>query len=104
MNFEKWYICTKCNVIDKNGEYYDAIGWFCESHYKELCNIINEFIQPERSKREDFDCCSRVKILEKWWLTMDGFDHPDSDFTLVLLNEAKMRCSEHCSNAVREAK
>ncbi len=85
----------KWDIMDGNnlGYYSDTGCWEFENytitHWMPLPN------QPERSKREDFDCCTRLEILSRWMETMEGFDHPDTDFTRVLLQESKMRCSEH---------
>ena len=64
------------------------------------------FIQPERSKREDLDCCIRLEQLENLKATFHNeFCHSEHyegcNLIDVLINESKMRCSEHCGNTVR---
>jgi hypothetical protein len=71
------------------------------------------FIQPERSKREDLDCCKKLKKLEylRQIIIDENIDcgewHNDyADIVEIfneLIQESKMRCSEHCGNTVREA-
>jgi hypothetical protein len=77
---------------------------------KEKCEIHN---QPERSKREDLDCCNKVKKLEylHQLIINENIDcgelHRDyvdiCEIFNKLIQESKMRCSEHCGNTVREA-
>ena len=59
---------------------------------------ISDFIQPERSKREDFVCdhkCNWVHSSIGW---KDGRTDPDTKGEC----KTKMRCSEHCGNTVRD--
>ena len=73
--------------------------------------------QPEHIKREDLDCCTRVEDLDD---LLDDFHiefchggdpyksishyNKSCDLLMKLIQESKMRCSEHCRNVVREAK
>jgi len=61
------------------------------------------FDQPERSKREDFDCCKRVRDLEdlSFQLCFERLTLHE-DLVNELIAESKMRCSEHCGNTVRD--
>ena len=78
-------LCSECKK---------DVSWNILAFEKDLCPIHN---QPERSKREDSNCfvdCKRSRC--------DVSSH-----RLCALHEncnIEMRCSEHCSNAVREAK
>lgn len=36
--------CLKCKILC-DGNYYDAIGWFCEQHYYELSKLIDDFTE-----------------------------------------------------------
>jgi len=68
--------------------------------------------QPERSKREDLDCCKKLKKLEylRQIIIDENIDcgewHNDyADIVEIfneLIQESKMRCSEHCGNTVRD--
>lgn len=55
----------------------------------------------ERSKREDLSCCDILKRLEQIFapnsLIKDAKNQGDQ-----LIQELKMRCSEHCGNTVRD--
>jgi hypothetical protein len=53
--------------------------------------------QPERSKREDL-ADSLIGSQKNVW----GFVEIDQKFTEKDFENAKMRCSEHCGNTVRE--
>lgn len=69
------------------------------------CRSKNPCDQPERSKRENLDCCKRVKDLEEVRdaIIEDrlsvGSTYRFYDDSVILFNtlieESKMRCSEH---------
>jgi len=97
--------CTKCNIELKlkDGNFMEAIdssGYLCKPCFANLNKYLHEcylqFIQPERSKREDLDCekCKDIKKGIEWECPSRFIDY---------LDQSKMRCSEHCGNTVREA-
>lgn len=115
--------CNECNQIYPTKSTWSTFGvfdpccriiWLCDDCCVEFSNISREkhyellldFIQPERSKREDLDCCERLKQLDELECSLvdyiPGYNHPQLDFVKELLQEAKMRCSEHCGNTVRD--
>jgi len=98
--------CTKCNIELKlkDGNFMEAIdssGYLCKPCFANLNKYLHEcylqFIQPERSKREDLDCKECERIKENVYSQI--CTHCDID---QYLDESKMRCSEHCGNTVRE--
>jgi hypothetical protein len=87
----------KCKYCLKEYEQNEIEGkpWFT----KDICNdchgivlivldVINCFIQPERSKREDLDCkkCQDNKFI---------IENQCCGCLVDYLDESKMRCSEH---------
>lgn len=71
----------------------------CRNCRIEKCVKCNN--QPERSKREDSQCCEMLMKLkhifkEERLLSEVKFYVDD------LIKDCEMRCSEHCSNAVRD--
>src|SRR5690606_24524075 len=80
----------------------------CQNH-KENMDFTNQLLginnRPERSKREDLDCCKEVTNLEYLYDRYETYimehDQKSSDIIKDLLNKSKMRCSEHCGNTVR---
>ena len=93
--YDEWNLCDKCERL-----FFD---------------MVESFFQPERSKREDLDCCKRVEdlddLLDDFHIEFcDGEDpyksmnhyNKSCELLMKLIQESKMRCSEHCSNAVRE--
>lgn len=113
---DKLYLCAEIN-----GPQLDTMSWNAWKEfepnelfwlYSSVCYFDHN--QPERSKREDFDCCQRVKDLqalqehyENIYEGLDGefgHDHEHDDYCKLmqtLVDESKMRCSEHCGNTVR---
>ena len=109
-----------CKICIKNeNEYCDIHLRY--SHQLHGCDVYiccdDSCNQPERSKREDLDCCKRVEdlddLLDDFHIEFcDGEDpyksmnhyNKSCELLMKLIQESKMRCSEHCSNAVREAK
>jgi len=77
------FVCNKCDKWISEGDVQSLKGTqlargprglafkYCGNCFENLKILIAEYIQPERSKREDSHKC-------------------------------EMRCSEHCSNAVRD--
>lgn len=102
-------LCDKCNVQETRKSpimprYETRCHYLCDpcgDKYSEVLTLAHDnFIQPERSKREDLDCCKRLKILESFDKHNDDcFSHQcDVKCLLIddLIQEYKMRCSEHC--------
>ena len=58
----------------------------------------------ERSKREDLDCnCKDLEYLHNRYETyVMEHDEKAAEIIKRLLQESKMRCSEHCGNTVRD--
>jgi hypothetical protein len=93
--------CDKCNVLITWGLNNKHFGYFnkyitCEDCVIKLENLlkiekeitIDNFFQPERSKREDATNC-------RW---NERFKEKCNS-----KNKYAMRCSEHCGNTVSEA-
>jgi hypothetical protein len=116
-------ICDSCishieQQIDQyNGQDTNLVAYNCRNPIKEDGRVygcyyffmqycLKNYNQPERSKREDLDCCKKVGILEELLECTDAAycdDHKvHRDNLLALITLSKMRCSEHCGNTVRK--
>lgn len=101
--------CRKESCFNAATDWIDAIGEFCKQCSNELICIIDNFItvdiQPERSKREDSDCCKELEKIERLRdvIIRDNISCGEwySDYSDVvdifndLCKQAEMRCSEH---------
>jgi hypothetical protein len=89
--------CERVTILD--GDHSDAILVLCIP-----CNKKEkESIQPERSKREDLhhkDCIPFIK--HNCWHSYDQRKDCEHKEDCDLVVGARMRCSEHCGNTVRE--
>ena len=113
--------CTKCHVslelVDGNlMQAIDKSSYLCKPCYKLLNECLHEcylqFIQPERSKREDSYCCQnqekrteiwkRICVLRRFNQKNRGKLFGYSSEWLQELKQYEMRCSEHCGNTVRD--
>jgi hypothetical protein len=95
--------CQKCFLEVEICSYqeYGAL-YLCLECLHDLDKILQkvamDYIQPERSKREDLDCCKRLKRLQDCLYDMydyEGHSYGDTDLIEELIEESKMRCSEH---------
>jgi len=67
------------------------------------CLVDTLHVQPERSKREDFDFSYwHEALLNACPIDMHWAELPDKVVIYALMEELKMRCSEHCGNTVRK--
>jgi hypothetical protein len=106
-------------VLGKCGCWHPATSWNDKKNYLEYTiNKGKHFVgdkidfdywmiipdQPERSKRKDLDCCKRIEDLRLLFydLIIENRNHQSLVLIEDLLQEAKMRCSEHCGNTVRD--
>ena len=85
--YDEWNLCDKCEKL-----FFD---------------MVESFFQPERSKREDLDCCKRLQEITDMAHRYEIYAVRDVNYDIVrihqyLIQEAKMRCSEHCGNTVRD--
>lgn len=90
-------VCKECNDSLKEHCDYATL----EVPMPKLFHNIKNNNQPERSKREDLNCdnCKIPRVFNCCWMK-ERHENNES----CQQYQFKMRCSEHCSNAVREAK
>jgi hypothetical protein len=94
--------CLKCGKKDENIKVMKDVGSLCDLHFIELRAIIKQFIfvQPDRSKREDLHHKDCIPIISNnCWHVGNECELKEKCDRKV---GARMRCSEHCGNTVRE--
>ncbi len=122
-NIEIYTNCHKCSTdinvhdLSSSGIRYNYHAVYlcmpCAYRYVDkLMKFQDLFFQPERSKREDSNCCIKLEKFNRLrQVILDenidcGEWHKDyADIVEVfseLIQECEMRCSEHCGNTVRD--
>jgi hypothetical protein len=83
----------------------------CNDCFRKFIELDKEFIQPDRSKREDLHCCKDLEIVQRaiTYVHEDrcGYYYGKDCVGICvdlrdLCKRYKMRCSEHCGNTVRD--
>ena len=90
----------ECNsqFLDIDNEVKSCFQAYIEQLIKKYKYVLTPHYRPERSKREEFDKCNKC-----FCLRIVRMNNITRDEAGQILDLSDMRCSEHCSNAVREA-
>jgi hypothetical protein len=101
VNEKEIYEKLVLQALDECNKNQCLYGIHClDEQIPEILKIMN--FQPKRSKREDFAKCT-CKIMD---IALDravsegAWDQEKYDAMFKSVQEAKMRCSEHCGNTV----